>query len=411
MKRFSLSTLFVILQIFSSKVFAFRGPDPCDMYDCSELGRSGNSFFDNLMAGVVALWLIYCFLKYPQFRKYSLFYIAFILSLGYLGVTIGGIYGKLAGCIAIAAAGFIGHKILIAMLDREPEDAPKNVPTKLHQTSVNDSPLSEHQKNNKATPSPSTVLPEKEKEIPPTRVIVNVPPKPIKRSDLTHSLNAENTLIYEMTVSVIALLVQAISASERVKKHAPSIKKIDALKTLLESSLTNKTTDRILFDQLQTDMTSLVVQFDPSRDAEIWEILYEAFSLITNLANKLTFTAQDVAIAKLGDSKYSRDQAFSQMTLKELLAVAEAGDAEAQYKLGVTYENGQGVEDNCMAAARWYKLSAQQGYAKAQFNLALLYKSGLGVTQNLQTAKHWMEQAANANMPEAISALAASKKV
>ena len=214
-----------------------------------------------------------------------------------------------------------------------------------------------------------------------------------------------------MTVNVIALLVQAISASERVKKHAPSVKKIDALKTLLESSVTNKTTDRILFDQLQTDMTSLVVQFDPSRDADIWEILYEAFSLITNLANKLTFTAQDVAIAKLGDSKYSRDQAFSQMTLKELLAVAEAGDAEAQYKLGVIYENGQGVEDNCMAAARWYKLSAEQGYAKAQFNLALLYKSGLGVTRNLQTAKHWMEQAANANMPEAINALAASKKV
>ena len=145
--------------------------------------------------------------------------------------------------------------------------------------------------------------------------------------------------------------------------------------------------------------------------ADIWEILYKAFSLITNLANKLTFTAQDVAIAKLGDSKYSRDQAFSQITLKELLAVAEAGDAEAQYKLGVIYENGEGVEDNCMAAARWYKLSAEQGYAKAQFNLALLYKSGLGVTQNLQTAKHWMQQAANANMPEAINALAASKKV
>jgi hypothetical protein len=363
------------------------------------------------MIGAVGLWLIYCFLKYSQFRKYSIFFIAYALALGYVGVTIGSIYGKLAGCIAIAVAGFIGHKVLIAMLDREPEDAPKNAPMKLHQTSVNDSPLSEHQKNNKVTPSSSMVLPEKEKEIPPTRVIVKVPPKPIKRSDLTHSLNAENTLIYEMIVSVIALLVQAINASERVKKHAASIKKIDALKTLLESSLTNKTTDRILFDQLQTDMTSLVVQFDPSRDADIWEILYEAFSLITNLANKLTFTAQDVAIAKLGDSKSSRDQAFSQMTLKELLAVAEAGDAEAQYKLGVIYENGQGVEDNCMAAARWYKLSAEQGYAKAQFNLALLYKSGLGVTQNLQTAKHWMEKAAIANMPEAINALAASKKV
>jgi TPR repeat protein len=99
------------------------------------------------------------------------------------------------------------------------------------------------------------------------------------------------------------------------------------------------------------------------------------------------------------------------MIFKELVSVAEAGRAEAQYKVGVIYENGQGVEDNCMAAARWYKLSTDQGYAKAQFNLALFCKSGTGVTQNLQTAKHWMEQTANANMSEAIGALAASKKL
>lgn len=96
---------------------------------------------------------------------------------------------------------------------------------------------------------------------------------------------------------------------------------------------------------------------------------------------------------------------FSCSTVTDLHAIATAGDSDAQYKLGVKYENGDGVEDNCMAAARWYKLSAEQGHAKAQFNLALLYKSGLGVTQNLQTAKHWMGQAANAKMSEAVAAL------
>jgi TPR repeat protein len=58
-----------------------------------------------------------------------------------------------------------------------------------------------------------------------------------------------------------------------------------------------------------------------------------------------------LATAKPLVTRYS-----SQMIFKELLSIAEAGDAEAQYKVGVIYENGQGVEDNFMGAARWYQL-------------------------------------------------------
>lgn len=215
----------------------------------------------------------------------------------------------------------------------------------------------------------------------------------------------ESEIISALVVKVVSLLAEAIATGGQRKKRSSSWIEVITLKTMLEDSLKKKATDRILFDQLHTDIKSLVVKFDPSLDSDIRRILYEAISLITDLANKLTFTAHDVILAKLGNSKASRDQAFSQMTVKELLSVAEAGDAEAQYKLGIIYENGQGVEDNCMAAARWYKLSAEQGHATAQFNLALLYKSGLGVTQNLQTAKHWMTQAANARVSGAVNAL------
>ena len=40
---------------------------------------------------------------------------------------------------------------------------------------------------------------------------------------------------------------------------------------------------------------------------------------------------------------------------------AEQGDAEAQYNLGVMYENGQGVDVNYKKAIEWYEKAAEQG--------------------------------------------------
>jgi hypothetical protein len=37
---------------------------------------------------------------------------------------------------------------------------------------------------------------------------------------------------------------------------------------------------------------------------------------------------------------------------------AEAGDAEAQFNLGVMYRNGNGVSQDDAEAVRWYRLSA-----------------------------------------------------
>ena len=62
----------------------------------------------------------------------------------------------------------------------------------------------------------------------------------------------------------------------------------------------------------------------------------------------------------------------------ELRQRADAGDAEALNALGNAYANGQGVEQDFAAAARYYSLAASRGYAPAQFNLGLtLYGRGL----------------------------------
>ncbi len=48
---------------------------------------------------------------------------------------------------------------------------------------------------------------------------------------------------------------------------------------------------------------------------------------------------------------------------------AEQGDAAAQNKLGVAYENGDGVERNRKEAVKWYRKAAEHGHAAAKLRL------------------------------------------
>jgi uncharacterized protein len=55
---------------------------------------------------------------------------------------------------------------------------------------------------------------------------------------------------------------------------------------------------------------------------------------------------------------------------------AEQGDANAQFKLGLMYYNGEGVPEDDAEAVKWYRKAAEQGLAGAQFNLGVMYAYG-----------------------------------
>ncbi|HEY7708966.1 MAG TPA: tetratricopeptide repeat-containing serine protease family protein [Candidatus Entotheonella sp.] len=73
---------------------------------------------------------------------------------------------------------------------------------------------------------------------------------------------------------------------------------------------------------------------------------------------------------------------------------AQAGEAVAQYSLGILHASGLGVPQNYQEAARWFQQAAQQGYGEAQYNLGLLYARGQGVPQDYIQAYKWLELAA-----------------
>jgi TPR repeat protein len=74
---------------------------------------------------------------------------------------------------------------------------------------------------------------------------------------------------------------------------------------------------------------------------------------------------------------------------------AEQGYSEAQHNLGLMYENGQGVPQDYPEAAKWYRMAAEQGNAGSQNNLGRLCENGDGVTQDNAAAIEWYRKGAD----------------
>jgi hypothetical protein len=87
--------------------------------------------------------------------------------------------------------------------------------------------------------------------------------------------------------------------------------------------------------------------------------------------------------------------------VEELTAKAEAGDADSEYRLGLCYYNGEGVDKDFSEAVKWYRKAAEQNYAKAQNDLGYCYGKGQGVTKDEVEAVKWYRKAAKQNLAAA----------
>jgi Sel1 repeat-containing protein/GAF domain-containing protein len=85
---------------------------------------------------------------------------------------------------------------------------------------------------------------------------------------------------------------------------------------------------------------------------------------------------------------------------------AATGDEEAAFQLGMMYEVGYDVKQNCSKAAEWVTKAAEAGYPPAQYNLGLRYKDGDGVTASTAEAEKWLNKAAAGKYRPARVALA-----
>jgi len=87
-----------------------------------------------------------------------------------------------------------------------------------------------------------------------------------------------------------------------------------------------------------------------------------------------------------------------QRAFREWKAAADAGQAEAQFDIGVLYAQGLGVRRDLTEAFRWYQKAANQGNAAAEFALGQMYARGWGVPRDQADALRWFQMA---NAPDA----------
>jgi TPR repeat protein len=71
------------------------------------------------------------------------------------------------------------------------------------------------------------------------------------------------------------------------------------------------------------------------------------------------------------------------MNISENFENAVAGNAAAQYSLGVAYYNGDGVTQNYAEAIKWFELAANQGDADAQCYLVMPTIRGKGLLKTM----------------------------
>lgn len=106
-------------------------------------------------------------------------------------------------------------------------------------------------------------------------------------------------------------------------------------------------------------------------------------------------------LAASGTAKDEKPEPYS----AELVKRAEAGNADAQFRLGCCYYDGIGVARDGTKGMKWFAKSAEQGNSHAQYNLGVCYVKESEVAKDEKEAVKWFIKSAEQGDAMAQSAL------
>ena len=108
------------------------------------------------------------------------------------------------------------------------------------------------------------------------------------------------------------------------------------------------------------------------------------------------------ACSEQNDPKVLFEQGKYEQAYKQWQPLAEQGDANAQNFIAIQNYLGLGVSRNYKIAKEWFEKAAINGLADAQYNLGVMYENGEYVEIDYVTAYMWFFIADKNGNPHAI---------
>lgn len=81
---------------------------------------------------------------------------------------------------------------------------------------------------------------------------------------------------------------------------------------------------------------------------------------------------------------------------------ADDGNVIAQFLVAQLYDDGRGVDEDPVEAAKWYRKAAERGNTAAQKSLASMYRRGRGLAKDTNEALRWYRRAAEGGDLDAV---------
>ena len=99
--------------------------------------------------------------------------------------------------------------------------------------------------------------------------------------------------------------------------------------------------------------------------------------------------SQPPSVAETVSGQSATDHSAPAKSLADLRKLADQGDADAQWQMGVRYHNAEDVPHDDAQAMQWFLRAAEQGNVAAQSALGAYYWAGRGVPEDLSKAYFW----------------------
>ena len=182
---------------------------------------------------------------------------------------------------------------------------------------------------------------------------------------------------------------QEVSATEEIKQAETIIEPKDVASENPEASAEKPVSDEQ--QEKLTDPDNETVQTMPEKTISGDSKPDDVFTLYANKLLSSNGLADNNIKQQLQSGLDAIKMQDHAQAFEQLSPLADAGLAEAQFRLALLYAEGKGVGLDLDKAFEFAKLSAEQGHPYGQRLLAEFYNNGIGVEANTSLASYWQQ--------------------